>query len=106
MKKLILLTAMTLLVGGCCGAARYLPQIQGTTGAVQQYYDSLYAAFMNDQTDATIRQAMVAADTTLATARLLAAVWCPELRDAEQLRVQLEEARFRAWQVEVQGKFK
>ncbi len=79
------------LVAGCCQHPGLFQQVQRSLETVQSYYTPLLQEEWekNEQ----LRRAVVAADTTLLLAGELQRQWCPDPGKAEQLELQVREAR-------------
>ena len=79
------------LAGGCCQNPGLFQKVQRSLETVQSYYTPLLNAEW--QKDERLRQAVVAADSTLLLAGELQKQWCPEAAQAEQLELQVQAAQ-------------
>jgi hypothetical protein len=74
------------LLSGCCSQPGVFQKLDRSLKTVQSYYDPLLQGNLQDE---KVRQALVAADTTLLLAGELQSQWCPAPREVEQLELQL-----------------
>ena len=74
------------LLSGCCSQPWVFQKLDRSLKTVQSYYDPLLQGNLQDE---KVRQALVAADTTLLLAGELQSQWCPAPREVEQLELQL-----------------
>lgn len=82
--------ALAGLLTGCCSHPGVFQKLEHSLKTVQGYYEPLLAEdLMNDK----VRQAVVAADTTLLLAGELQAQWCPPANAVEQVELQMAEAK-------------
>jgi hypothetical protein len=94
MKRSLAALGAALLLGGCCQNPGVFQKAQRSLDTVQSYYAPLLKE--DWQQDERLRQAVVAADTTLLLAGELQRQRCPEPGKAEQLEIQTREAQTRA----------
>jgi hypothetical protein len=78
------------LAAGCCPHQGVFGQVRQSLQTVQSFYSDLLKE--PDWSD-RLRQAVVAADTTLALAGELERQWCPDADQAVQLELQARQAR-------------
>jgi hypothetical protein len=84
------LLAVVWLAAGCCSHPGGFDQVRRSLTTVQSFYgDLLQETEWSDQ----VRQAVVAADTTLALAGELERQWCPAPGLADQLELQTRQAQ-------------
>ncbi len=76
------------LVVGCCSNPGVFGKVSDSLRLVQSYYDPLLKGDLGDE---RVRQAVVAADTTLLVAGELQKQWCPDEKAVEQLLLQVKE---------------
>jgi hypothetical protein len=81
--------ALAWLLGGCCGNQGTFQKVEQSFKTVQDYYAPLVQSEMKDE---KVRQAILAADTTLLLAAELQKQWCPDSKAAEQVKLQAEQA--------------
>jgi len=100
-KSLAALGLALILMGGCCQNPGVFQKVQRSLDTVQSYYTPL----LNEewQQDERLRQAVVAADTTLLLAGELQSQWCPDPGKAEQLELQTQEAKAKAQEAGVKA---
>ena len=79
------------LSGGCCAHPGLFEKMHETMVTVQCFYDPLIQQDLGG--NGIVRQAVVAADTTLLLAAELQQQWCPNPDHAKQLDLQAQEAR-------------
>jgi type II secretory pathway component PulM len=92
--------ALVGLVGGCCSNPGVFQKLEHSLKTVQGYYEPLLSEdLMNDK----VRQAVVAADTTLLLAGELQAQWCPPVEAVKQVELQTAEAKKLAAEAGVQA---
>lgn len=97
---LVLLLA-GLLLTGCCENPGIFGQVNQSMSAVQGFYDPLVGQFLDDQTNDTVKAAVVAADTALMIGGELQKQFCPDPKQAEQLALQAQQAQQLAQQAGV-----
>jgi hypothetical protein len=86
-------------LSGCCSNPGVFNKLEHSFKTVQSYYDPLLA---EDLTNDKVRQAVVAADSTLLLAGELQAQWCPPAEAVKQVELQAEEAQNLAREAGVQ----
>lgn len=82
--------ALVWLMAGCCAHPGVFQQVHGSLEAVQQFYGPLLQDGWSE--NEKVRQAVVAADTTLLLAGELQRQWCPDPLKAGQLELQTQAA--------------
>jgi hypothetical protein len=82
--------ALAGLLAGCCANPGVFNKLEQSLKTVQSYYDPLLA---EDLTNNKVRQAVVAADSTLLLAGELQAQWCPPAEAVKQVELQAKEAQ-------------
>ncbi|MDI6853163.1 MAG: hypothetical protein QME75_06100 [Deltaproteobacteria bacterium] len=87
------------LLAGCCSNPGVFNKLEHSLKTVQGYYDPLLT---EDLANEKVRQAVVAADSTLLLAGELQAQWCPPAEAVKQVELQAEEAQKLAQQAGVQ----
>lgn len=85
------LLALLWLTAGCCSHPGLFNQVEHSLKTVQDYYGPLLEAEGWDRQE-KLRQAVVAADTTLLLAAELQRQWCPDPLKAQQLELQAGQA--------------
>jgi hypothetical protein len=88
------------LAGGCCSNPGVFQKLEHSMKTVQGYYEPLLGEdLMNDK----VRQALVAADTTLLLAAELQAQWCPPVTAVKQVELQMEAVKELAKEAGIQA---
>ncbi len=72
------------LAGGCCSNPGVFSRLEESLKTVQAYYDPLLQELGGESVSDKVRQAIVAADTTLLLVSRLQAQWCPAEAAVEQ----------------------
>jgi len=90
--KLGVWLALLGLTAGCCSNPGLFDQVQRSLTTVQNFYAPLLQEMSLDQ-EGKLRQAVVAADTTLLLAAELQRQWCPDPQKTQQLALQTQEAQ-------------
>jgi hypothetical protein len=88
--KIMTVMLVGLGLAGCCGQPGVFGKVHDSLAMVQSYYGPLVEQEWGRQDK--VRQAVVAADTTLLLAGELQRQWCPDAGQAEQLALQAKEA--------------
>ncbi len=83
--------ALIWLSCGCCSHPGLFQKVHDSVATVQSFYDPLIK--QNLDSGDTMKQAVVAADTTLLLASQLQQQWCPNPVKAAQLDLQAQEAK-------------
>ncbi len=97
-----LLLLLGWLAAGCCDHPGIFQKVQGSLETVQGFYDTLLGLEGWQQND-RLKQAVVAADTTLMLAGELQQQWCPNQNQVQQLELQTGAARKLAQEAGVTG---
>lgn len=93
-KSLVALGLSLTMTAGCCQHPGVFQKVQRSLDTVQSYYTPLITGEWDQ--DGRVKQAIVAADTTLLLAGELQRQWCPDPQKTEQLELQTQEAKARA----------
>ena len=83
--------ALIWLSGGCCSHPGLFQKVHDSMATVQSFYDPLIKQDLDS--NETVKQAVVAADTALLLASQLQGQWCPNPDKAAQLDLQAQEAK-------------
>jgi hypothetical protein len=78
------------LVAGCCSNPGVFQKVETSLETIQNFYDPLIQGNLQDD---RVKQAVVAADTTLLLAGELQKQWCPDPNQVQQLELQTGEAQ-------------
>lgn len=73
-----------MLAGGCCSNPGVFSRLEESLKTVQTYYDPLLQELGGESVSDKVRQAIVAADTTLLLVAKLQGQWCPAEAAVEQ----------------------
>jgi hypothetical protein len=87
----IRVAALLWLSSGCCAHPGLFQGVHDTMAMVQQFYNPLLQQDLANND--TVKQAVVAADTTLLLAAELQGQWCPNPNKVQQLDLQAQEAK-------------